>query len=218
MKNVRRIIAGGAVFGAGWAAAFAATPGYVEDFVGAGNLGGFSGGSSAYENPGTGGVGGVDDGFLLVRNDSPNNFGAADFAGNFSGNWIANGVTGISFWLNDINNQDNPEIHFGLGIPFVNFWQYNPGFTPGHNEWTQFTIDLSNPDESQWTRIIGDGSLVDALSDVQRILFRHDTAPFIQFPDLFEGEVGIDRILLIPSPGAAALLLLGLGAGAGRRR
>lgn len=216
-RTTRNITASFAAFMIAGAAG-ASTPGYVEDFVGLGNVGGFGGGSHNYENPGTGGVGGAGDGYLLVTNDFAANFGAAEFDGNFNGDWIANGVTGISFWLNDVGAEDGFEIHFGVGVPLVNFWQFNAGFVPLSDAWTEFTIDLTNLDESEWTQIIGIGSLEDALSNVERILFRHDTAPFGQDPATIAGDLGIDRIRLVPAPGAAALLGVCAVLGARRKR
>lgn len=192
-----------------------------EDFENEGDTAGFGGGTGTYDNPGSGGVGGIDDGFLRISTDFETNFGAADFGEIFSGpdvDYIESGITGMTFWLNDVGEADDFEIHVSLGQLRDNIWTTTAGFVPGDNEWLEFKVDFT--DESAWTRTHNrDSELTfqDAMRNVERILFRHDLPPFGQFPDQTDGDLGIDRIELTPEPTSVGLLLLG-GLFALRRR
>ena len=84
-------------------------------------------------------------------------------------------------FLNDVNAQQPFEIHFSLGHAQVNFWQYDIGFVPPHNQWAEYVISLSS--SLNWTQIIGTGSFANALMNVDRFHFRHDLAPYMQSPD-----------------------------------
>ena len=187
-----------------------------EDFEEFGETAGFGGGTGTYDNPGTNGVGGADDGFLRITSfnpPQPRNFAAADFGEIFSGfdvDYIESGITGMSFWLNDVGDSNVFEIHVSLGQAPINIWTTIAGFIPGDNEWVQFSVDFT--DESAWTRTHDqdpDLTFQDALHNVERILFRHDLPPFGQFPDQTFGDLGIDRIELIPEPATLGLLFIG---------
>lgn len=170
-----------------------ATPlvGFVEDWSGTSTHG--WGGGSVYSNPGTGGVGGAGDGFLLVSMPSPGHLGANSTGSEYAGNWIFAGVNKVRFYLKDVNQTQSLEIHFGIGNT-LNFWQCNLGFVPPATSWAQFTVDLST--SANWTRTIGSGTFPAALQSVDRIMVRHDRAPFQQTPDLIAGDFGLDRLLL----------------------
>ncbi len=187
----------------------------LEDF--SSGTSGFFGGSESYSNPLTGGVGGVDDGFLRVANSIPFNLGTADFGHLFSGpdvDYEASGITGMSFWLNDVDQADDFEIHVSIGTGLfdgvANMWSTTLGFVPTHNEWRQFSVDFT--DAGQWTQIHGTGeeSFEEALRNVTKLMFRHDRAPIVSNPDGTSGELGIDRIRLTPEPATATCLLLGV--------
>ncbi len=92
----------------------AATIGFTEEFDD--DLGGFGGGSQAYIRATTGGVGGTDDGFLVFANtDFAFQLGTRTAAATFTGDLSQDGVTGFSFWLNDVGSDDALEIHVGVG-------------------------------------------------------------------------------------------------------
>ena len=173
------------------AAVAAPLVGFVENRNGT-SLDGWSGGA-IYSNPGTGGVTGVGDGYLQVALTSPGHLGTMCTNAEYAGNWIAAGVNKVRFYLNDVNNAQSLEIHFGIGNG-SNFWQYNTGFVPTFHAWTQFTVDLST--QTGWTRTIGSGTFQAALMAVDRINIRHDRAPFQQTPDFTAGDFGIDQLLL----------------------
>ncbi len=171
----------------------APTPGFVDHLTsGIGQWGG----GDFYSNPGTGGVLGAGDGYLLVTTPGPSPFFTGNLAARsldtpYAGNWTAAGVTKVKFYLNDVGNADaGLEIHFCVGNG-ANFWQYNPGFIPPVGSWTQFTVDLGS---TNWTQIVGTGTLSAALAAADRILIRHDKAPYAQNPDPISADVGIDEI------------------------
>ena len=203
----------------------AATPGFVEDF--ASGIGGF-GGSATETHVTSGGVGGAGDPFLEVtKSPTAPQLGTFSQAPDLTGNLPADGVTGYSFWLRDTGADDNLEIHVGVGIPFVNFWQSLPGFAPPTGSWQQFSVDLTQP--NQWVRIIGSGTFAAALAGSTNLLFRHDFAPYMQDPDPVTAGTGfgLDRIQVLPVPAelpavsgsgraALALLLVAMAAVAAR--
>ena len=153
------------------------------------------GGGSVISNPGTGGVFGAGDGYLAVSTNTVTKLGTTSFGLEYTGDWIAAGITQVWCWLNDINNDEPIEVHFSLGNQ-SNFWQYNIGFIAPHNEWGRFVVDLSS--STNWTHTIdvGGGSFNAALMNVDRIHFRHDLAPYVQTPDNIQGDFGLDHLLL----------------------
>ena len=186
----------------------APTVGFMEHWpVG---LDGWTGGD-VYSNPGTGGVHGAGDGFLVFSTPGPppssfTNLGAQSAGAEYAGNWQAAGITQVRFWLNDVGNTDPLEMHFGIGNSSLgNFWQYNPGFIPAHNAWTPFVVDLTSA--AAFTHIIdmNGGTFNDALQNVNRILVRHDLAPYIQSPDQIVADVGLDELLLTDGTADAPL-------------
>jgi flagellar hook capping protein FlgD len=178
----------------------AATLGFLEKWSGT-SLAGWTGGA-AYSNPGTGGVGGAGDGYLLMSTPGPfgSSLGAMSTAAQYTGNWQAAGITQVRFWLNDVGADDPLEIHFALGNSpggTGNFWQYNTGFIPPLHAWAPFTVDLTS--SAAFTHIIDSppgGTFAQALQNVNRVLIRHDHAPYVQSPDALDGDVGVDGLLL----------------------
>jgi hypothetical protein len=168
--------------------------GFVENFTGT-SLSTWDGGAIE-SNPGTGGQGGAGDGYLhfLTPNGTQRHLGVRSFGAEYVGNWTAAGINRVTFWLNDVGANQALEMHFSIG-GFSSLWQYNAGFLPPENSWGEFAVDLANP--AGWTQIIGAaGTLAEALQNVEVVHVRHDNAPFAQFPDQIDGEVGMDRVLL----------------------
>ena len=175
-------------------AAAAPTIGYVEDWPGT-SLDGWGGGS-IYSNPGTGGVGGAGDGYLVISTATTAHLGGFSTGSEYAGDWLAAGITRVRFSLKDVGLPQALEIHFGIGTD-LNFWQYNTGFVPIAAGWIDFEVNMDGP--LGWTRIIGTGSFPDALRYADRILLRHDRAPFFQTPDAIKADFGVDHLQLLTS-------------------
>ena len=189
------------------AQALAAIPGFQQDF--AAGVGGFGGGSTTTHVT-SGGVGGAADPYLSISNAIASQLGTFSADGNLVGDLPADGVTGYSFWLRDTGANDNHQIHVAVGQAGVNVWLSIPGFTPPDGSWQQFSVDTTNA--SQWVRIIGTGTFAAARANSNRLLFRHDLAPFVMLPDTAAGDFGLDRIQVLPPPNVPALSAAGLAA------
>ena len=174
----------------------APTVGFREDFTGTSIAGWISG--SVASNPGTGGLFGAGDGYLQVAvpGPFPANLGASAPTPEYAGNWTAAGVTQVRFWLNDVNAQDTLEVHFALGNAIGgNFWQCNTGFIPPPHQWAPFVVDLTAAANFSFIGV-GGAPFDSALLNVDRILIRHDRAPYQKQPDTVVGDFGIDGVLL----------------------
>jgi hypothetical protein len=156
--------------------------------------------SATVTNPGSGGVRG--DGFLMVSTPGPgpaftHNLGVQSSGVEYTGDWQAAGITQVRLWLEDVGNPDPLEIHFAIGdANNGNFWQYDTGFIPAAGVWTPFVVDLTS--SAGFTHIINatGGTFDDALRNVNRVLIRHDHAPYVQTPDPIVADFGIDELLL----------------------
>ncbi len=200
--------------------AAAVSPFFTETFENAGDLGGFGGGGGTVgTNPGTGGVDGAADGFLQMERSFAGSFGLRNLDPEFNGDYIAAGVTGVSLYLKDIGTDEDWDLHVGVGTQF-NFYLYNESFNPSSIQWEQFFVDMT--DETKWTQIgIIGGTFNDALMTANRFLIRHDNMPFGAIPVgpvAMMGDVGVDNISFVPSPGALALFGMAGAFGARRRR
>jgi hypothetical protein len=90
--------------------------GFLESFPGT-SVEGWTSGDLRVSNPGTGGILGPGDGYLLltVEGQFPVNLGAFAKTPAYAGDWVAAGITQVQLWLDDVNQQDTLEIHFALG-------------------------------------------------------------------------------------------------------
>lgn len=183
--------------------AWAAVPGFTEDFTV--DSGSFLS-QADVEHVASGGVGGAADGYITATRTKPDHLGMTGTGVEFTGNLVASGVTGFSFWLNDVGANDPLGIHVGVGRSFSNFWLYTPTIFPPENAWGQFSVDFSNP--ADWIQIRGSGTFQQALMTSDRLLIRHDQAPFEWFPDAIAGDFGLDRVTVLPEPGPMELLLV----------
>lgn len=199
--------------------AFAQTLGFIDDFSGPDTNGWNS--INVNSNPGTGGVGGAGDGYLnIAQFPDAFNFGSHNDGSNYAGNWTAAGITQVSFYLNDVNSDEDFSFHFLVtgdedAPTGESSWLYNAGFNPPNGGWQQYTVDLTS--DANWTRIRGQGSFADVLAAVADAHFRHDLEPYTTHPDMIAGDIGIDNIALVPAPGALSLLAGCVGAFARRR-
>jgi hypothetical protein len=178
------------------------TAGFIESWTAVNDLRGWGGGFGTIEfsNPGTGGVLGSNDGYLIVSTlTNGGSLGTYSVGSEYVGDWVAAGIRSVKFWLNDVNVDEALEIHFSIGMEHSNMWQYNQGFDPPHGTWAQYVVDLT--DSTKFTRIFsGLGSFEDALRGVTRVHFRHDLSftpvPDPPHPDNVNADVGIDQFEL----------------------
>ncbi len=169
------------------------TLGFREDFPAANGTGTWAGGAIV-SNPGTGGLGGINDGYLVVARDFAAQLGTVSTGPEYQGNWTTTGITQIRLWLTDHGSDEALEIHIGIGNQ-SNFWQYNPGWLPPSGSWAVFVADLSS--SANWTRIIGTtGTFTQALQLADRLNVRHDNSPYSQQPNPLIGDFGVDHIVL----------------------
>ena len=169
------------------------TLGFREEFPAMNGTGTWAGGAIT-SNPGTGGLGGINDGYLVVSRDAAASLGTVSFGSEYQGDWTTTGITQIRVWLTDHGVDQQLEIHIGIGN-MGNFWQYNPGWLPPSGAWAEYVADLSS--SAGWTRIIGTtGTFIQALQGADRLHLRHDTAPYIQQPNALLGDFGMDHVVL----------------------
>lgn len=194
-----------------------AVVGYVEHFAAEDGVAGFFP-PQLVSNPGTGGIGGDGDGYLHVRRVDLGNFGASTDRTEFTGNLLADGVTGFGFWINDVGSFDDFQLHVGIGTRFEDFWLYREAFRPLSERWTYVEVDLLDP--SKWIQTQGsNGVFEEALQNSGRLLIRHDLEPLRWDPDPKQGDLGVDGVVVLPEPGTGSLLLsVGVAAVARRRR
>ncbi len=180
-----------------------ARPGLVEHFS-HGLVNGWQGappGDALLDNPGSGGADGVDDGYLRVTQPGSLALVAADFHNVYAANYLTNGVGGFLVSLNDVNTDEAFEIHFGLTAPTASgltTWVCNAPLMPAHNAWTTHFVRLQPLNEAQWTRVGGSATFEESLSSASRPFFWHDRAPLTNNPEPITGDLGIDRITLLP--------------------
>jgi hypothetical protein len=175
-------------------AAAGVTVGFVEEWPGTDEAGWSS--FATHSNPGTGGFLGVGDGYMRVARTTAQQLGIHSGFDNYNGDWIAAGAGKIRLALNDIETNEALSIHLSIGNS-TNFWQYNVGFAPPENAWGQFEVSLA--DSTQFTQIIGTDSYAGALQNVDRLLVRHDLAPFDQAPNGLVGQFGLDHLQILAS-------------------
>jgi hypothetical protein len=197
------LLVGVALAGAAPAAHAAPVVGFVESFPGT-SLGSWTSGNNV-SNPGAGGALGAGDGYLFVSTPGFNsNLGAVGIGTEYVGDWTAAGANRVRVQLNDVDADHALEIHFGIGT-MTNFWQYDIGFMPPENAWAEYTVDLSAP--GSFTRIIGTGTFAAALSGADRVLLRHDRAPYVQAPDTLNADFGLDEFTIAADVAGVAPVL-----------
>ncbi len=170
----------------------APTLGFLEEFPGT-TLSTWGGGATL-SNPGTGGVGGIGDGFLSVSTSTPARLGTVSTGSEYVGNWTAAGITQVRVWVKDIGGTGNLSIHMAIGNGTADFWEENQGINPPADRWAEYVVDLTNA--ADFTLIRGSGTFANALTIVDRLLFRHDLPPLVASPDLVQGNFGLDHLRL----------------------
>lgn len=132
--------------------------------------------------------------------------------GAFAGNWLAEGVTAVSFWFrHDLNDAIGVTGRFASAANFpgaavVSFVPVLP------NSWTLVTFDVS-PTSTSFVSFEG-SSYAAVFSNIGNMQFGFSVPAAMVGQDI-DGHFDIDGVTITPAPGALALFTL---AGAGRRR
>lgn len=165
-------------------------------------------------NPGTGGVDGAGDGFLLIER-TPDDFAgplgvhARDDAEvqAFLGDYVAAGAVSVTGWFKNFG--DTPiEVHVGIaGGQFGGGSRYMsvPGIAlPVGGGWVEGTFMISGND-LQWIGFGDPTETVEQLmTHVGGLVFRHDDSPIESMPPQYVGAFGIDNVKLngscVPQP------------------
>jgi hypothetical protein len=204
--------------------AAAVTLGQVDDFEDGTtqgwiiNLLGFGGGTPPANVP-DGGPGGAGDSFLLLTsNGTPGPGGrlVAINASQWSGDYLAAGVTGISASVRNLGATDLAlRLYFAdptTGSPTNEAISTDAILLPTGGAWTDVVFPILPDDLTALT-----GSVEAALSGATQLRLLHSALAVFP-PNAITAQLGVDAISAIPEPGAGALLGLGLAALAALRR
>ena len=167
--------------------------GFVEDFSTANDLSTWGGGA-ILSNPGTGGYGGVNDGYLDVLTLSADHLGTVSFGSEYAGDWTAANVKQVRCWLQDFSGRGDLFIHLAIANSAGQTWQQNTGLVPPVGSWGEYVIDMNGVDFTQTRGTPTTFSAV--MQSVNRLHYRHDLPPYDASPDLIAGEFGLDHIQL----------------------
>jgi hypothetical protein len=155
-----------------------------------------------------GGQGGAGDRYLEVigtGGDGPGSRIAVHNNEQWSGDYVSAGVTAIQF---DLANFSATALEMRILILAGSdlFAATTAAVLPADGQWQTVTFGLN---EIELTQVGGVGDLSKALSQVDRLLIRHDPGAPSGVPGgtPIVGTLGIDNVLAIPEPGSGLLLL-----------
>lgn len=140
---------------------------------------------------------------------------------NFStwrGNYQAGGVTSVQV---DIANFGNAAMFMRAvlhGTDGTRFTSTIGQDVPADGVWRTYTFSLA---ESDLTRVLQSASYASVITNVDRLMFRHDASTPSSGGSSIATTAGYDNIRAIPAPGAAMFAVIGgawLSAGNRRRR
>jgi hypothetical protein len=170
----------------------------------------------------TGGPGGIGDRFLRLTADGAG-AGGRLVAFNFTewtGNYIAAGVTGISISLNNLSN-----VSLSIRIAFhADIAQGGPGYLSQamvlapNSGWQNFTISIA---PGNVTAVNSPTAYSTFFTNVAWTRIIHSVGTSSLNGDFVTGQLGVDNIAAVPEPTTAALAAAGLlafGAAAVRRK
>ncbi len=194
IASLARLTAGCAVVAlAVWAVAIAL--GQRDDFQD-GTTQGWGGGANPINVP-DGGPNGTGDRFLQIT--SRGGFGAGSRLATFNlsqwtGNYQAAGVDGIRVHMRNQSNQ-------ALSMRVVIFGPLGSRYTsrnaitlPPDNTWRQVTFSLR---EADLVNVFGSETYSQVITDVTRLMFRHDADPPEEGGDPIAAQLGIDNITAV---------------------
>lgn len=186
-------------------AASALSPGQSDAFSG-GSLAGWGSGAASPSPPivvAGGGPGGAADSFMQLSSTGQPGAGGklVGIAGpQWSGNYLASGVTGVSMWLQNSGATDL-SLHLWLSSPTGGSVTTTAVLLPSGSGWLPASFSLLPG------ALTGLGA--STLSNVTELRLFHGTGA--AFPGAnIAAQLGVDNVTAVPEPAAAALMLAGL--------
>ncbi|MDO9285693.1 MAG: VPLPA-CTERM sorting domain-containing protein [Aquabacterium sp.] len=197
----------------GSGAASAVSPGQSDGFSG-GSLDGWGSGAASPSPPivvAAGGPGGAADSFLQLSSTGVQGPGGklVGIAGpQWSGNYLAAGVTGVSMWLQNAGATDL-SLRLWLLSPGGSSVTSTPVLLPAGSGWLPASFSLLPG------ALTGQGA--STLSDVIELRLFHGSGA--AFPGAnIAAQLGVDNVSAVPEPAGAVLMLAGLAGLVAHRR
>lgn len=160
-------------------------------------------------NTGSGGPTGANDKFLGVTSDGSGQGGrlATYNTGDWLGNYQSAGVTSITMMIKNFNTV-SLEMRIVLfdAVSHARWTSTTPAIIAANAGWNTATFSLA---ESDLTRVQGTSSYQDVITNVERLMIRHDAGTPSAGGTAITGEMGIDNIQAVPEPTTIATLTLG---------
>jgi hypothetical protein len=172
---------------------------------------GWLGGSSPVHVP-SGGPAGVTDGFLSISSTN-SNLATFTLESRWKGDLWSAGAAAVNLDLKGVAGGAPLAMRLVLMGPSssVRWTSTVPVVVATDNVWRNYTFEIS---EDAMTQVLGVGSAtwLDTLSNVDRVMLRHDPNGPSSTGTAITGELGIDNVRLetVPEPTAAVMLVLGL--------
>ena len=190
--------------------------GQVDDFQD-GTLMNWGGGDSL-QNIANGGPGGAGDRFLQAQSFGGIGGGShlAILNNNqWTGDYRAAGVDRVTLFMRNLGNTDLSMrvVLFDFDGGETQWTSTNANLLPAGSGWTPMSFSLR---QSDLTQVEGAASYSDAITHVQRFMFRNQAGAPSNGGDAIVATAGFDNITAVPEP--ASLLALAAGAGALLRR
>lgn len=184
-----------------------------------GTLMNWAGGASP-TNIANGGPAGAGDRYLRLTSTGTGGSGSriATFNDNqWSGNFLAAGVTRVEVDMANLGatTLEMRIVLFRFNSPISRFTSANSIVLAPGSGWRHLVFQL---DSASLVSVAGSATYAQTITDVGRMMFRHDPGGPSAQGSPIAGQLGIDNVRAVPEP--ASLLVLALGAGwvARRRR
>jgi len=171
------------------------TLGQRDDFQD-GTTQGWGGGANPTNQP-SGGPNGAGDRFLQITSTGGAGSGSRLATFNniqWAGNYVAAGVDGIRVHL---RNQSSSTLQMRIVIFSANGTRFTsrvPATLPPDNTWREVTFSLR---EADVVNVFGPESYADVITNVERIMIRHDADPPSEGGDPIQAQLGIDNVTAI---------------------
>lgn len=169
-------------------------------------------------NAGSGGPNGTGDRYLTVTADGSGQGGklATYNTSGWIGNYQSAGVTSISMMLKNFNAVPlEMRIVLFDGVTHARWTSTKPATIAPNSGWTFATFSLA---ESDLTRVQGTSDYQGVITNVERLMIRHDASNPSAGGTNISGDLGIDNVQAVPEPVSLVSLAIGSLVLAKRRR